>query len=384
MAERVLLVDDEPNILDGYRRGLRRDFDIETAAGPALGLAAIESSGPFAVVVSDYQMPKMNGIEFLGECARRVPDTVRIMLTGQADLRVASSAVNEGSVFRFLTKPCGSDDLASSLSAAIDQNRLIRAERELIEGTLNNTVTLLSEVIGLLDPETEQHNSQFREFVSSVIDEFPEKDRWQIELAARLTQVGSLTLPTELRRKIQAGQALNEREAAAAARQPEGAFKLLKDIPRLDQVAEMIKQHGSPPSSRPTGAVLNGQEDLVAGGAHALYVAATYQAALLESGSAAEAAKKVDGDDGNLFRKRLVRRLLGKPEKVLHTRIESIGVERLIPDMVVNEDVRSVSGTLLLGKGHRVTAPMIQRLERIKETVGVVEPFSVTITVEGA
>ncbi len=115
----MLLVDDEPNILDGFRRGLRKNFDLETAAGPELGLAALADSGPFAVVVSDFQMPSMNGFQFLSEVARRNPETVRVMLTGQADLRVAASAVNDGNVFRFLTKPCGTDDLALSLSDTI-------------------------------------------------------------------------------------------------------------------------------------------------------------------------------------------------------------------------------------------------------------------------
>ncbi len=385
MADRVLLVDDEPNVLDGYRRGLRRDFDLELATGPEQGLEAIQIAGPFAVVVSDFQMPRMNDIQFLGEVARRAPETVRIMLTGQADLRVAAAAVNEGNVFRFLTKPCQADELAASLNAGIEQNRLIRAERELIEGTLKKTVTLLSEVIGLIDPDTEQHNARLTEIVNNLAAEFPAPSRWKLELAARLSQVGLLTLPTDLRRKIQTGETLSEREAEAASRRHEAAFGLIQDIPRLGEVAAMIRYQGSPPAPPPAEIDRLEGEELVAAGAHALNLAAGYQAALIGTGSSEGAANVVVGGEPPIgFRSRLMGRLLGKSERRLLTRVESVGVSKLQPDMVVNEDVRALNGTLLLGKGHRVTAPMIQRLERIRETAGVVEPFEVTITVESA
>ncbi len=221
------------------------------------------------------------------------------------------------------------------------------------------------------------------DLVGSILGEFAEKDRWQVELAARLTQIGSLTFPTELRRKIQTGGVLDARESDAAARQPEAAFRLLKDIPRLGQVAEMIRHHGAPPDNLPSGHEVGDGAELVAAGAHALDVVATYQAHLIAGGSAAT-TNALQKPFSSPFRARLLKRLLGEPARVAHTRVESVVVSRLVPDMVVNEDVRSTSGTLLLGKGHRVTAPMIQRLARICETIGVVEPFEVVITIEAA
>lgn len=101
----VLFVDDEPAILDTYQRLLHRDFEIEIAVGGPLALRMLELRGPYAVIVSDSRMPDMNGIELLGRVRTIAPDTVRMMLTGYADVETAIDAVNEGSVFRFLTKP---------------------------------------------------------------------------------------------------------------------------------------------------------------------------------------------------------------------------------------------------------------------------------------
>src|SRR5262245_27618563 len=115
MTEKVLYVDDDANMLATCQRCLRKTLDIETANGPQQGLKALAAHGPFAVVVSDMRMPVMDGIQFLNKVREDSPDTVRIMLTGNADMQTAVNAVNQGNVFRFITKPC----TAEALTAAI-------------------------------------------------------------------------------------------------------------------------------------------------------------------------------------------------------------------------------------------------------------------------
>jgi DNA-binding NtrC family response regulator len=127
MNEKILCVDDEANILESYQRTLRKQYLIDTALGAEKGLATIGSQGPYAVIVSDMRMPGMDGIQFLAKVKDMLPDTVRIMLTGQADQYTAIQAVNEGNIFRFLTKPCSPDVLTKALDAGIQQYRLITA-----------------------------------------------------------------------------------------------------------------------------------------------------------------------------------------------------------------------------------------------------------------
>src|SRR5262249_1916023 len=144
MPETILLVDDEPNVLLGYQRLLRGEFDTETAVGAPLALKIIQARGPFAIVLSDMRMPEMDGIEFLTRVKALSPDTVRIMLTGYADVKTALSAVNDGNIFRFLTKPCSKETLASALAAGLAQYRLVTTEKELLEKTLAGSVALLT------------------------------------------------------------------------------------------------------------------------------------------------------------------------------------------------------------------------------------------------
>ena len=85
MSEKILFVDDEPNVLQSIQRQLRKRFDMVTAEGGEEALRILKEQGPFAVIVSDMRMPGMNGVELLAQAKDLHPDTVRLMLTGNAD-----------------------------------------------------------------------------------------------------------------------------------------------------------------------------------------------------------------------------------------------------------------------------------------------------------
>ncbi len=124
---RILLVDDEELILDALNRQLRSHFDVTTATGGKEAIALIMSQGPYAVVVSDLRMPKMDGVTLLYLMRQIAPDTIRILLTGKADLDAAALAVNMGNIVRFLTKPCPTKTLLRALEAAVKQYEMTTA-----------------------------------------------------------------------------------------------------------------------------------------------------------------------------------------------------------------------------------------------------------------
>ncbi len=123
MSEKILLVDDDANVLRAYQRALRRHFALDVAQGGSRALEMIASHGPYAVIVSDMRMPEMNGMELLRALRRAAPDTVRVMLTGNVDQQTAVDAVNEGRVFKFLNKPCSMETMADALREGIARYR---------------------------------------------------------------------------------------------------------------------------------------------------------------------------------------------------------------------------------------------------------------------
>lgn len=128
---RILFVDDDKNALDGYKRLLHGLFEVETALGAGPGLAAIHLIGPFEVVIADMHMPGMNGAEFLARVHQLAPNSVRMILTGHKDLNRAIEAVNEGRIFRYLTKPCEKNDLVHAIELGVAEYRARTEEKEL-------------------------------------------------------------------------------------------------------------------------------------------------------------------------------------------------------------------------------------------------------------
>src|ERR1039457_6968397 len=169
MNEKILFIDDDANLLAAVERNLRQKFNLVTASGGEAGLAKMANDGPFAVVVADMQMPGMNGVQLLTEAQKRYPETVRLMLTGNADQRTAVEAVNTGHVFQFLTKPCPMETLSLALHAGLKQYRLITAERELLEKTLNGCIKVLADVLSLTDPLSFGRGETLRHYMRAYV-----------------------------------------------------------------------------------------------------------------------------------------------------------------------------------------------------------------------
>jgi response regulator RpfG family c-di-GMP phosphodiesterase len=238
MSTKILFVDDDENILAGYQRSLRKSFPIETANGGAQGLARMNSDGPYAVIVADMQMPNMNGIEFLKQAEAAAPDSVRVMLTGNADQKTAADAVNQGHVFRFVNKPCPPETMTVTLEAALQQHRLIIAERELLENTLNGAVKILTDVLSAVDSRS---FGQMRDHMRKFLQSFAVSKSWELELAAMLSHVGRVTLPPAVLMKESAGLSLSGPEQEMFLRVPEVGAELLQQIPRLENVAHLVR-----------------------------------------------------------------------------------------------------------------------------------------------
>ena len=240
MNEKILFVDDDTNLLAAVERNLRLKFNLVTAASGESGLAKMAAEGPFAVIVADMQMPGMNGVQLLTEAQKRHPETVRLMLTGNADQRTAAEAVNIGHIFTFLSKPCPMETLTKAVQAGVTQYRLITAERELLEKTLNGCVKMLADVLSLLDPSAFGRGKALREYMRTYVSSIHVGDLWEFEIAAMLSQIGTVTIPPAILEKSRAGVELTPTERDVLDRVPGTGADLLANIPRLESVARIV------------------------------------------------------------------------------------------------------------------------------------------------
>ncbi len=138
----VLFVDDEPLVTQALKRALHKEPYRVLSAQSAAAALDILAAQPVDVVISDEMMPGMLGSEFLALVCREYPDTVRIILTGHANLQSALRAINEGQVYRFLTKPCGELELSVTLRQALQHRELLSKGRMLLRAVRHQHAVL--------------------------------------------------------------------------------------------------------------------------------------------------------------------------------------------------------------------------------------------------
>lgn len=375
MTEKILCVDDEANVLAGFQRSLRKQFQLETAQGGEAALALLEKNGAFAVIVSDMRMPGLNGLQLLQRVKQRWPDTVRVMLTGNADQQTAMDAVNEGSIFRFLTKPCPPERLASTMTAALEQHRLITAERELLENTLSGSVRALTDILALLAPETFGRGQQLREQMRAVAEALKLPDVWGLELAAMLHGLGQVTLPAEVAARARIGAALSAAEETMVRRVPEAGSNLLMHIPRLEAVARMVLFQSKHFDGSGFPLDTPGGKEIPAG-ARLLKVLVDL-AQLEKRGSSrrealAQMRERAGWYDPDLLDAVAAVLGAGRPKPTA-----SIAFKDLKPGQVLVSDVTTKEGLLILAAGNRITPSLLERLRNFAALSGVREPIYV-------
>lgn len=380
MKEKILFVDDEPYILEAVRRQLGRRFAIDTAGSGDDALRKIREGGSYAVVVSDMRMPGMTGTQLLTQVRQEAPDTVRVILSGHADLDATIEAVNAGHIFRFFTKPCPPEILAQGVQTALDQYRLINAEKEVLEQTLSGAVKMLIEVMGLTNPVAYHRATRVRGYANAIAEAVDIGSDWQLQLAATLSQVGCITLPAEILTKVYAGSRLDDEESRMYRAHPDLGARLISGIPRLGGVAEIIAGQMQRPDLTNMPQLVSRWDQTRRG--VMILRAATELDELITAGIPPQVALQ-----------KMVESWPGMPQAVAdvircirlnkgEATVRIVGLADLLPGMVLDEDLKSKNGIRLVPQGHEVTNAVMARLRTVAEGVGICEPFRVRITPE--
>ncbi|MCC6653470.1 MAG: response regulator [Candidatus Eisenbacteria bacterium] len=363
---RVLFVDDEPNILEAVRRSIRGPFELVTAYGGEEGLRLIDEGPPFTVVVSDLRMPVVDGLTLLTHVYTQSPETIRILLTGHADLDAAVNAVNNGQLFRFLTKPCPGSLMRATLKAAIEQHRLISSERILLQHTLRGSIRALSEMISLVHPAVSAHTSRVRRLVVEIGTRMQAEDLWRIEVATMLAHLGWVTLPPGTVAKLHRGLDLTSQEAGSVLRVPEIAAQLLANIPRMEEVQTilMYQNAGYDGVGSPVPGVVGERIPL---GARLLKAATDYDVLEARGLSPAEAMVVMQSNSGSYDCE--VLRHLGEVTQGAYLTgvVRQMTIREMQPGMVFGQDVLDERGLLLVARGQEASESLLHRLHEYQD-----------------
>ena len=378
MAYKILVVDDEIVICSVIKEVLRNKYQVETALSVKRGFEIISELGPFAVIIADLRMPIMDGIQFLTKVKEYTPNSIRIIFTGKADLKAAINAINEGNVFRFLIKPCSSEMIIKSVRAGIEQYELITAEKELIEKTLEGSINVLSEILSLVNPVAFSRALRIKEYVIDIVNQLHLPDLWQYKLAAMLSQIGCLALPSEILNKVYADETLNEKEQKIFSNYPVVGSKLLCDIPRLEIISQMIGSQQKHFKEYKDESSINKDQKTISIGAQILKVALDLDILMVRGKSLHVAVSRL-GKKPDEYNPIVLKAVENIPIHKFDRVAKMIEVKNLRNSMIIDEDVKAKSGVLLVSKGQLVTNTVLELLRSFSQGIGVTEPFRVLV-----
>jgi response regulator RpfG family c-di-GMP phosphodiesterase len=383
MSAKILCVDDDPGyraVLYGY---LHKQFEVETAENSKQALLILKEKGPFAVVLSDMEMPEMDGSTFLNLVSEVAPDTVRVMLTGYNDQKTASRAVNEGHIFSFINKPCDHATLVQTIYAAVRQHELMVSQRQLLEHTLNGSVKLLTDILSMSDPAAFGRAKLLRDYAMEylVVCKHEDAEPWEIELAAMLLTLGHITVPSGLLDKHGTGAELSYEETEIMDRVAETGFSLLSNIPRLENVALIVRYQnkhydgsGSPADSLreneiPLGArLLKVLKDLI-----------EREASGLSRVAAIGALRARRGIYDPMILENCAKHLKAQPSPEQQSeQIATILVKELTTRHILVTPLVTKEGMVIAPKGTQISNLILQKIHNFGTLHALVEPIQVT------
>lgn len=415
----LLLVDDEPYILSALQRLLRPlGYRIFTATGGAAGLEILERER-IDLIISDMRMPEMDGAQFLAQVAKRWPDTLRILLTGYADLPSAIAAINQGRIYCYVSKPWGDNDLKLIIARALEHlhtqrekehlEALTRAQNEelkalnasleekvrartaeleqvmqMLEASYASlkkgysaTIRVFSHLIEARDPASSGHGQRVAETAEALARALGlhEPEVQDVVFAAQLHDLGKIALSDALLHKP--FHLLVPEERAHVARHPVVGQTLLMALEPLGEAARLIRAH----HERYDGA---GYPDRLAGdaiplGARILAVAEDYdelQMGLVtpERLSSTEAAAFIREGRGRRYDPTAVEAFLEwwkqRPADAKGSGERRYRPGGLKPGMRLARDLVTHTGMLLLPRGTELTAAHLERLRALERTMG--------------
>jgi CheY-like chemotaxis protein len=371
----ILFVDDQLDIVKAFERQFRKIFSVRTAQSAVQALEILDSDGPFSVIVTDMRMPGMDGVQLLARVKELYPDMVRIMLTGDSDLKTAIEAVNSGQIFRFLSKPCSPKALTETLEQALTQYNLITAEKELLNQTLKGSVNVLCELLSLANPTAFSRGYRVKDTVVEVARKLGLERLWQYEIAALMSQIGCMTIPDDILKKIQSGSDLTAKEAKMYMNHPKIGAKLITKIPRLGHVAKMIEYQllSYEQFVYEKNRLLTDEEQI---GAQILKAAIDHDFRLIQGESHKVAIQKMSREQGtyNLEILEIISEIQIKHERV---KILTLNFEDVLPGMIADEDILARNGALVIPRGQEITWSVIQELTNYLEHIGIKDPIRV-------
>ncbi|MFZ1292480.1 MAG: HD domain-containing phosphohydrolase [Melioribacteraceae bacterium] len=281
------------------------------------------------------------------------------MLTGFAYLSTTIEAVNEGNIFRLLTKPCTTDKLLSSINDGVRQYKLVNAERELLDKTLKGTIKILVDILSTVNPVAFSRVSRFQKLTPQIANLLNLGNKWEIEISSLLSQIGLVTMPSELLDKKFKGEKLDFNLEEIFNQHPKIGKSLISNIPRLENIADAIFYQFYPYKNENKNEISGNQLPIASRILYVLNKFDNYISTGLSYSEAYDELKKHENDfDPNVLIA-LDATIAGIYQNL---RLLTMNMEDVEPGVVAAADIIDKNGLVLITKGAEITNMMKLKL----------------------
>ena len=418
----ILFVDDEEGILSALKRVFRKeDYEINTCTGPEEALALLEKQ-TIDLIISDHNMPRMTGTEFLEKASEIQPDTIKILLTGFADVNIAMDAINSGRVYKFILKPWNDQDLRVTVKQALKQyllvtentrlNNLIRAQNHVLkklnadlenkvqertvaikekneellsmthklESNFLNAIRVFTGMVGLRNAEMGNHSKRVSEMARFIANEMckSEKEAKDVETAAILHDIGKIGISDRVFAK--GVRNLTREEEESLKQHPMLGYSVVSSFEGLSRVALFIRHHHEKYDGTGYPEELTGRD--IPLGSRIIAVADRYDVLINTNrfGASILPEKAIDyltrhantEFDPEVVQSFIIAREKGEAEVKEEIEIE-LTIKDLRPGMVISHDMRTVSRRLLLPGNSKITEENLRRIRKYQQYDPVID-----------
>jgi len=376
----ILVADGDPEIHKIFRKLLAEEFELVCFSESEDALKWLKQNTSVAVIVSCFNLPGRGGVKFNKVCERVVPYAARIMLTREQSLEHVLQAVNEGHLFMFLNKPCDATVFLNAMRAGLAYHKQMIHDRTMLEKTLAGSVKMLIEVLTMFHGDAFRRTVPVRHQALTLAKAIGLEKTWELQMAVMLSPLGEALLPKDILARYRAARSLSDQERDILDRAPDQTRELLKNIPQLERVADILylSNRGYDGSGFPKDGP---RGDEIPIGARIIKLLTDLWYASPETGAdaaALEALKiKHKAYDPKLLglAKTL---LLDQPDRVegqapILCYIRALNVGDVLADDVLTE----ASHELVLARGHHLTQTTIRRLDQYNRVSGIRQPIRV-------
>ena len=367
----IMVVDDQPAKLKLLEDLLtQQGHAVRSFPRGRLALDAAARNLPDLILL-DINMPEMNGFEV---CERLKADEKLapipvLFLSALNETKDKVNAFRAGGV-DYITKPFQLEEVRARVETHLQLHRARQVERELLERTLNGAVKALSDLAHLTSPTLTQRTGALRSMMVHMSTQMRLADPWQYELAAILCLIGCITLPPDAFEHAYVGEKASAEEQQMYRAHPDVAFRLLSQIPRLENVAEMIRLQQFETSNWGKGVVAEQ-------GSRMLKTAQELDRRTLRGIPFQTACDQLRAAPGK-YPTALLDALKDYSPSRVHFEVKRLQAQQLVPGMILDDDVVTENGGLMvISKGTTLTGTLIERVQNFARTRGVREPIQV-------